>query len=237
MSIYTDGAISKDPNNSTNADINTPDIDGGTIDGATLAGNVYSDLDASKVVVTDGDKKLDSSNDITAFVAAATTDAAGKVELATDAETVTGSATDKATTPANITARLASPPAIGGTAPAAGTFTDLSGNIPPITDGETGNVTAAQMKGQTHIVTGAYTRSLPTAAVGYHAEFIASTAAVFSIDLVTETDVIVLNGTALTAGNKVSSDGSIYAACYVECPIAGKYVVYPIQGVFADGGA
>ena len=104
MSIYTDGAISKDPNNSTNADINTPDIDGGTIDGATLAGNVYSDLDASKVVVTDGDKKLDSSNDITAFVAAATTDAAGKVELATDAETVTGSATDKATTPANIRA-------------------------------------------------------------------------------------------------------------------------------------
>jgi len=33
----------------------------------------------------------------------------GIVELATDAETVTGSATDKATTPANITAKMAAP--------------------------------------------------------------------------------------------------------------------------------
>jgi hypothetical protein len=36
MAISTDGSIGKDPNSSTNQDINTPDIDGGTIDGATL---------------------------------------------------------------------------------------------------------------------------------------------------------------------------------------------------------
>ena len=42
MAIRTDGNIRKDPNSSTNQDINTPDIDGGTIDGATLgATNIY----------------------------------------------------------------------------------------------------------------------------------------------------------------------------------------------------
>lgn len=66
-----------------------------------------------------------------------------------------------------------------------------SGKISIITDGATGNVTAAQMEGQTHVVTGAYTLSLPTAAVGYKAKFKASTAAVFSLDVVTGTDVII----------------------------------------------
>lgn len=55
----------------------------------------------------------------------------GVNELATDAETITGTATDRVTTPANITARLASPPAIGGTAPAAikGTTIDATTDI------------------------------------------------------------------------------------------------------------
>ena len=48
---------------------------------------------------------------------AATEGAAGIVELATDAETVTGTATDRAVTPANLTAHLASPKPIGETAP------------------------------------------------------------------------------------------------------------------------
>ena len=56
----------------------------------------------------------------------ATTAATGVVELATDAETVTGAATDKVTTPANITAKMAAPGAIGGTTPAAGTFTTIT---------------------------------------------------------------------------------------------------------------
>lgn len=42
----------------------------------------------------------------------------GIIEIATDAETVTGTDTGRATTPANITARLAAPGAIGGTTPA-----------------------------------------------------------------------------------------------------------------------
>jgi len=55
----------------------------------------------------------------------------GIVELATDAETVTGTDTARATTPANITAKMAAPGAIGGTTPSTGKFTTLetTGNI------------------------------------------------------------------------------------------------------------
>lgn len=126
---------------------------------------------------------------------------------------------------------------IGDITPAAGTFTDLLGNVVVITDSATGNVTAAQMKGQTHVITGAYTLSLPTAVVGYKAKFKASTAAVFSIDVATGTDVIVLNGTALTAGYKATSDGTIYAECLVECRVAGKYDIQSTLGLMFDGGA
>lgn len=55
----------------------------------------------------------------------------GIVELATDAETVTGTDTARATTPANITAKLAAPGAIGGTTPSTAQFTTVTttGNI------------------------------------------------------------------------------------------------------------
>lgn len=74
---------------------------------------------------------LSVDSDVTDIVAAATALAAGKVELATDAETVTGTDTQRATTPANITARLAAPGTIGGTTPGAATFTSVTttGNI------------------------------------------------------------------------------------------------------------
>lgn len=52
----------------------------------------------------------------------------GIVELATDAETVTGTDTARATTPANITARLAAPGTIGGTTPGAITGTTITAN-------------------------------------------------------------------------------------------------------------
>ena len=113
----------------------------------------------------------------------------------------------------------------------------LTANVTIITDSATANVTAAQMMGQTHVVTGAYTLSLPTAALGYNARFFASTAAAYSIDVVTGTDIIVLNGTALTAGYKATSDGTIAAAIYCECIVAGKYICTATQGLFIDGGA
>jgi len=52
----------------------------------------------------------------------------GAVELATNAETVTGTDTGRATTPANITAKMAAPGTIGGTTPAGTTFTTIKAN-------------------------------------------------------------------------------------------------------------
>ncbi len=110
------------------------------------------------------------------------------------------------------------------------------GDVIVVADGSTSNVAAIYMKGHTHRVTGAYTLSLPTAAVGYSAFFFATTAAVFSIDVLTATDIIVLDGTSLTAGYKATSDGTINAGIYFECTVAGYYHAYSILGVFSDGG-
>lgn len=63
--------------------------------------------------------------DVTDLVTAGTDTAAGKLELATDAETVTGTDTARATTPANITAKMAAPGAIGGTTASTGKFTTV----------------------------------------------------------------------------------------------------------------
>ncbi len=59
-------------------------------------------------------------------VDAGTSTTRGALELATDAETVTGTDTARATTPANITAKLAEPGAIGGTTASTGAFTTLT---------------------------------------------------------------------------------------------------------------
>ena len=59
-------------------------------------------------------------------VPAATETVAGKVELATNAEAVTGTdSTNKAIIPSSLTARLAAPGTIGGTTPGAGHFSTL----------------------------------------------------------------------------------------------------------------
>jgi hypothetical protein len=73
--------------------------------------NAYENLTQAEVLAVIGDS---------------TTTAKGVVELATDAETVTGTDTARATTPANITARLAAPGTIGGTTPGAATFTTVT---------------------------------------------------------------------------------------------------------------
>ena len=105
------------------------------------------------------------------------------------------------------------------------------------THSATENVTAVSMAGDSHIIDGAYTVSLPTAVIGYHGSFMASTAAIAGLDLATGTDVIVLNGTALTAGYKIVSDGTQYAEVYVECKIAGTYHITSVLKVWVDGGA
>lgn len=67
-----------------------------------------------------------SGTNMTARTASATQ--TGIVELATDAETVTGTDTARATTPANITAKMAAPGTIGGTTPGAITGTTITAN-------------------------------------------------------------------------------------------------------------
>lgn len=79
---------------------------------------------------------------------------AGVNELSTDAEAVTGTATDKVLTPANLVAHLAAPAAIGGTTPAAITGTTVTGTT--VTTGgagaaaATGNVATENALGTVH---------------------------------------------------------------------------------------
>ena len=83
----------------------------------------------------------------------ATTTVQGIVELATDAEAVTGTDTSRAMTPANVVAKLAAPGAIGGTTPAIGNFTQLrwkkgadvasAAALPLLTDGNLFDVTGS----------------------------------------------------------------------------------------------
>jgi hypothetical protein len=134
---------------------------------------------------------------------------------------------------------LTAPGAIGGTTPAAGTFTDLLGNDVAIAVSTDLAITSAQMKGQIFVCAAANNPVLPAAAVGLKGSFIANSANQITIDCnaTPGTDVIVLAGTALTAGNKVRSDGSQYSEIYIECKIAGKWIATPIQGIWLDGGA
>src|SRR5574343_80319 len=64
MAIYTDGAISKDPNSSTNQDINSPDIDGGTIDGTVIGGTTPA-AGSFTTVTTTGGIELGHASDTT----------------------------------------------------------------------------------------------------------------------------------------------------------------------------
>ena len=91
-----------------------------TVDDADAADDDYAKFTANGL---EGRSASEAFGDIKQ---AATEEATGVVEFATDAETLTGTATDKVVTPANVTAKLASPSAIGGTTPAAGNFTDLT---------------------------------------------------------------------------------------------------------------
>jgi len=213
----------------------------------TGTANVLSvtDLTVSSVANVTGVTWTGFAGDTTGNAATATTATTANA-LATNAAIVTDNAnitggnvtgiTNFSATTANVTNLNVSTAAniTGGNVTG---LTSLTSNVTVITDSATANVTAAQMMGQTHVVTGAYTLSLPTAAIGYNARFFASTAAAYSIDVVTGTDIIVLNGTALTAGYKATSDGTIAAAIYCECIVAGKYICTATQGLFIDGGA
>jgi|SRR5688572_30200896 len=62
------------------------------------------------------------------IIGPATETAAGIAEIATQAETNTGTDDQRIVTPLKLKTNLTTPPAIGGTTPAAGTFTTLTAN-------------------------------------------------------------------------------------------------------------
>jgi len=92
----------------------------------------------------------------TALIPAATTLVAGKTFLATNAEAVTGTAnTNKAIIPSSLTARLQAPGAIGGTTPAAGTFTAVNATSIGATTPGSGAFTTLASTGASNIASGA----------------------------------------------------------------------------------
>ncbi len=117
-----------------------------------------------------------------------------------------------------------------------GEITVTNGIIINVTShGTSEAATTATMYGNTHRVTGAYVVTLPAAVVGMSANFRATTAAVMTLDS-NASGAFVLNGVALTNGNKIVSSGVAGESVYVECTIANKWDVYP-AGAFSDGGA
>lgn len=95
----------------------------GTTGGAIspLAGNINILGSAAQGTSVSG-----ALNSLVVTVADWTTSQKGVGILSSDAQAVTGTGTTQAVTPAALTARLAAPGAIGGTTPAAGTFTAVT---------------------------------------------------------------------------------------------------------------
>lgn len=90
------------------------------------------------------------------------------------------------------------------------------------------------------VTTGASVINLPAKAAtldGCRSRFKSKVAVAYSIDP-NGTDVIVLNGSALTGGNKITSDGAIDASVTLVYDATDqKFVTDGVSGVFSDGGA
>jgi len=160
---------------------------------------------------------------------------AGKTELATDAETVTGTATDKVTTPANITAKMSAPGPIGDVTPDTGTFTDLLGLNPIISVAANTVLTAAQCKGQVVLVSDSYTVTLPPVVVGASVTVRGIQATPIYVDA-NASDRIVLNGIALDDGDKITSPSVSGCQATLIGDSAIGWTVLGMIGGWVDGG-
>jgi hypothetical protein len=105
-----------------------------------------------------------------------------------------------------------------------------------VTHSATEATTADKLRAQEHLVTGAYTITLPAMSIGMSARFMATTAAVLTLDC-TSPNYFVLAGTALTAGNKIQTSGAAGAAFEIVCLETNKLYVINANDVLIDGGA
>jgi len=173
-------------------------------------------LTASLPVFTDGSKKLVSVAVATAFstIKQAATDAAtGVVELATAAEVLAFADTARVVTPAD------------------------AGKCNTVRHTTDGSITAAQMRGHTHVVTGAATITLPAAAAGLHAKFVTIGAIAVHVKA-GASDKITLKNTALDDGDKVSNNSTDGDMIEIMANAAGDDWETGIwSGTWTDGGA
>jgi len=155
-------------------------------------------------------------------IPSASTSVSGRVELATDTETVTGTSDSVVCTPGNLTAKMAAPGAIGGTTPANGDFLLLTGNLDEIVQAASDTLGVAELRGQTisNFGQGAADnlQTLPTAAEGMSFLAVCGTAQAanyFGFQADTN-DKIYLNGTA-------GSDNGIVK---IAAPVVGAMIYF-----------
>ncbi len=222
-----------------NIDLTNVTISGGTITGTTVSGitlasgsNTFSLTVGSASLDIAATKVVDINENLTI---SGVTNIAGALDIAT---TKTVNIDDDVTVSAEFHVEAATHVNQDLTSDASPTFAGvLASEVQLSQAADTHDITAAEMAGQVHTITGAYTMHLPTAVAGYHATFVASTAAIFSIDLETGTDAIILGQTELTAGNKITSDGTQWARVHIRSVASGHYIATPETGLFIDGGA
>lgn len=108
--------------------------------------------------------------------------------------------------------------------------------IPTQTIAGAGSITSCM--GQIIRVTAAGTTTLPAGTVvGQTVTVVSTTAAAVSVDCASTSDYIILSGTALAAGNKITSDSTIGAAVTLVNEIANYWRAFVNQGTWSDGGA
>lgn len=146
-------------------------------------------------------------------VVSATTSAEGIAELATAAEVLARTDTTRIVTAIN------------------------DGLANSIVQTTTGAVTAAQMHGQTHVVTGAAVLTLPTVAAGLNAVFVTIGAIAVSIKA-GASDKITLKATALDDGDKITNGSTDGDTIQILANAAGTdWQTGFFHGTWTDGGA
>jgi hypothetical protein len=123
-------------------------------------------------------------------------------------------------------------------------FADTGRVVIPLTDGLSNSiiqttdaaVTAAQMHGQTHVVTGAATLTLPTVAAGLNAKVLIIGTISVSIKA-GASDKITLHATALDDGDKITADASGEWIEIMANAAGTDWQTGCYNGTWTDGGA